>query len=202
MPVIKGGGRRVRGPDDAPIDVEGGSEIDRRAAAIIQDAEDAAAAILAETEEECRALIAEAVELGQREGFSQAEHQRAEVAGLEDRMIKEVDGEVVRTSLNIARALLDAELTSRSDAVVDIVVAALVHVSDAREVFLRVNPENAAVLRKHKRRLVDALSVAPDVVVREDRNVRPGGVLIQTESGVIDATLETQLAEIARVLGA
>jgi flagellar biosynthesis/type III secretory pathway protein FliH len=53
-----------------------------------------------------------------------------------------------------------------------------------------------------KPRLVDALAMVKDVDVREDRKVKPGGVLIQTVSGVIDATLETQLAEIARVLGA
>ena len=64
------------------------------------------------------------------------------------------------------------------------------------------NPADVAVLRDHKTRLIDALGRARDVEVREDRNVKPGGVLVQTESGVIDAQLETQLEEIARVLGA
>ena len=46
------------------------------------------------------------------------------------------------------------------------------------------------------------LTRAKDLEIREDRRVKQGGVLIETESGVIDAQLETQLEEIGRVLGA
>lgn len=173
-----------------------------RAEHIVAEARRGASAIVNEASELAVELVREAATQGQHEGFLQAEHLREQIKALEQRMLKEVESEVVRTALKIAEQLLVGEMERRQDAIVDVAVTALAHVSDAREVWLRVNPRQAPVLRRYKQRLVDSLSMAKGVDVREDKNVAPGGVLIQTESGVIDATLETQLAEIARVLGA
>lgn len=205
--VIKGGGsrrdleREPRDPREAkdPPRDEGSSS---RAKALLAEAQRSAQAIIEQARQQAAENVREAAHLGQQEGFSQAEHMREQISGLEQRMLKEVESEVVRTALKIAEQLLTAELHHREDAMVDLAVTALGHASDAREVFLRVNPKQAEILRQHRHRLVDALSMAKDVDVREDKKVAAGGVLIQTESGVIDATLETQLAEIARVLGA
>lgn len=201
MTVIKGQKGRGRPPAQGRAEATD-PEAEARARAIVEEAEAARQALLEEAREEARALVQEAAEQGQAEGFAQAEHLREQIAGLEQRMVKEVEGEVVRAALRVASELLEAELAERPEAVVDIVCTALQSARDARDVFLRVNPQDAPVLRKHRSRLIDALGRARDVDVREDRKVRPGGVLIQTEAGVIDAQLETQLEEIARVLGA
>lgn len=194
--VIKGSSKGVGGEPEVD------DEVQARASAVLDEAE----RFRQKLAEEARAAVAEMCRessaAGQQEGFSEAEYLREQLAAMEQRMLKEVEGEVVRASLRIASELLEAELSAREDAVVDVVATALVTARDARDVFLRVNPMDAETLRKHKPRLIDALGRARDVDVREDRNVKPGGVLIQTESGVIDAQLETQLEEIARVLGA
>ena len=44
------------------------------------------------------------------------------------------------------------------------------------------------------------LTRAKDLEIREDKRVKPGGVLIETESGVVDAQLETQLEELEHAL--
>jgi type III secretion protein L len=193
--VIKGGGGKRPAETDDP-------EVAARAKAVIDDARRQAEELLEATRAECEEMARQATSAGQQEGFEQATHQREEIAQLEQRMLKEVESEVVRTALRVASELLEAEMAGREDAVVDIVCTALGTAQHARDVFLRVSPTDVAILRDHKTRLVDALGRARDVEVREDRNVRPGGVLVQTESGVIDAQLETQLEEIARVLGA
>lgn len=156
--------------------------------------------------EDARAEVARAVEAataaGGEEGHAQAQHMRDEIAGLEARMLKEVEGEVVRTAVKVAAELLAAELQMREDAVVDIAATALMAARTARDINLRVNPRDAKLLRDAKERLVSNLTRAKDLEIREDRRVKAGGVLIETEAGVIDAQLETQLEEIARVLGA
>lgn len=199
MVTLKGAGAGRAPQREAPL---ADAEAEARARALIEEAEAAADQLLEEAKEQVRALVLENAEAGKHEGFAQAEHLREQIAGLEQRMVKEVEGEVVRTALKVASELIEAELVERNEAVVDIVFTALQSARDARDVYLRVNPQDAEVLRTHKTRLIDALGRARDVDVREDRKVRPGGVLIQTESGVIDAQLETQLAELTRVLGA
>lgn len=173
-----------------------------RAKAIVDEAKAQGERLLKLTKEEVREMIEHASAQGQQEGFQEAEAMRSEIAGLEQRMVNEVEGEIVRAALRVARQVIETELKSREDTIVDVVCAALSTARDARDVFLRVNPRDAKVLRAHKARLIDALGRARDVDLREDRKVSPGGVLIQTEAGVIDAQLDTQLEEITTVLGA
>lgn len=173
---------------------------------------DDADALLAEAErgkqkqlDDARAEVARWIEAAQaeggEEGQNQAQHMRDEIAGLEARMLKEVESEVVRTAVKVAAELLAAELHLREDAIVDVAATALMAARTAKDINLRVNPRDAAALRAAKDRLVSNLTRAKDLEIREDRRVRQGGVLIETEAGVIDAQLETQLEEIGRVLG-
>lgn len=168
--------------------------------ALIADAERNAAALLGEARRDVDALIEAAAEDGAREGTEQALLMREEIAGLQERMLKEVEGEVVRAAMRVARELLTAELAARPDAVVDVAMTALHAAKSARDINLRAAPRDAAVLRTHKTRLVSVLTRAKDLEIREDKRVRPGGVLIETEAGVVDAQLDTQLDELARVL--
>ena len=167
---------------------------------LIEDAERNARALLDDAREQVRQMIEAARAEGEREGQSQAEHMRQEIAGLQERMLKEVEGEVVRAAMRVAGELLVAELTSREDAVVDVACTALQAAKNARDINLRTCPRDAPTLRKHKARLVSVLARAKDLEIREDRRVQPGGVLIETESGVIDAQLETQLEELTNAL--
>lgn len=173
-----------------------------RAHALLAAAEQESAELIQEARDEVQAQIQQAAEMGKHEGFAQAEHMREQIAVLEQRMLQEVEGEVVRAALRISEELLAKEMAQRPTAVVDLVFTALKSARNAKDVYLRVNPRDAKILREHTGRLIDALGRAKEIDVREDRNVAPGGVLIQTESGVIDAQLETQLAEISMVLGA
>ena len=168
--------------------------------ALIEEAERTAAALEQEAHETVERLVLEARELGESEGASQAQHMRQEIVTLQERMLKEVEGEVVRASMRVAREMLLAELGAREDAVVDVTATALSVAKTARDINLRINPRDAAALRKSKHRLVAVLTRAKDLEIREDRRVKAGGVLIETESGVVDAQLDTQLEEIERVL--
>lgn len=168
--------------------------------ALIEEAERDARALLEETEREVAAMITQAAADGEREGAEQAAHMRDEIAGLEARMLKEVEGEVVKAALRVARDLATAELQTREDAVVDVAATALAAAKTARDINLRTSPRDAPILRQHKQRLVAVLTRAKDLEIREDKRVRPGGVLIETEAGVVDAQLDTQLEELEAAL--
>jgi len=169
---------------------------------LVAEAERGRQRMLDDARAEVERQVAEANAEGGDEGQAQAQHMRDEIAGLEARMLKEVEGEVVRTAIRVAQEILVAELAMREDAIIDIAITALSAAKTAKEINLRVHPRDAKILRPAKDRLVSNLTRARDLEIREDRRVKQGGVLIETESGVIDAQLETQLEEIGRVLGA
>ena len=167
---------------------------------ILEEAERKARALLVDVEADVQAMIADARAHGALEGEGQAAMVRQEIASLHERMWHEIQPESLRAALRVARELLARELQSRREAVVDVACTALFSVRTARDINLRVHPQDAEVLRSHKGKLISVLTRAKDLEIREDKRVHAGGVVIETESGVIDAQMETQLAEIERVL--
>jgi type III secretion protein L len=145
---------------------------------------------------EVAAAVTDAEHRGAADGLDKAQHMRDEIERLSARMLSEVTAEVVRAAVVVARELLVKEMQQREDAIVDVVAAALSTVKHARDVNVRIHPRDAAIVRQNQTRLVALLTRARGIEIREDRRVHAGGVLIETEAGVVDAQIETQLDEI------
>lgn len=199
--VIKGKGRKKAAPSAPAEERSAVAPISDQAQAIIDDAHRHHQELIAHANEDVVQMVEAAAAKGEEEGTAQAENMRAEVAQLEQRMLAEIENEVVRTALRVAEEILAKEVKQNDMAVVNIAAQALSTARDAKEVFLRVHPRHSAALRANKARLIDVLRSARDVSVREDKKVKAGGVLIQTEAGVIDAQLDTQLEEMGLLLG-
>jgi type III secretion protein L len=169
---------------------------------LLANAERMRLAMLNQASDEAAAAIDAATAQGASEGQQQAQHMLEEIERLHARLLAEVDAQVIRTAVEVARDLLQQEMAQRDEMFVDVVLTAISTVRGAKDVNLRVHPRDAAMARAHKDRMVSLLTRAKDLEIREDRRVAPGGALLETEAGVVDAQLDTQLEELARVLGA
>lgn len=104
-------------------------------------------------------------------------------------------------ALTIARKIIGRELQFHPEAVINIVKQALSEKARLRrDIFLRVHPEDLQVLRENKPELLEVLSRAKEIGIREDPDVQRFGCIIETDAGTIDAQLDTQLAVFERVL--
>jgi type III secretion protein L len=166
---------------------------------------------MAEAKEIKAAAMAEGEEIKQRareEGYMEGKAAGAEeltemIATSSQRlqMIEaQVEPQLKELALRIAKKILGRELEFHPEAVVDIVKQALSDKArQRREVYLRVNPEDMQYIREHKAELLEVLGRAKEIGLREDPDVSPHGVVIETDAGTIDAQLETQLAVFERV---
>jgi len=68
------------------------------------------------------------------------------------------------------------------------------------QIVVNVNPGQLATLQKDFTELADVLGLGGAVELAGDRRISPGGVVLSSRNGVIDATIETQLANIAHGL--
>lgn len=144
--------------------------------------------------------MAEARTEGLQKGAAQAEQQKAKLSKLKELYASEVSQDLLRNSLEAAQQLVRIELQSSPGALLRFVQEALTTVPEALDVRIRANPKDAAILRQNKEQLINLLQRAKDVDIREDKQVSEG-IILQTESGVIDAQLKTQVEEITRLLG-
>ncbi len=174
-------------------------DADRRVREMLASGEAEARRIVSEAEEARGRVLADAAAAGRREGHARAAAALARAALERDRILEEAEREVVAIALAIARKVLGREVRSGSEAVVDLAAAALAEARARREVVLRVSPADAAAIGAARHRLSAALARAP-LEVREDPSIEPGGAVVDTEAGRIDARVETQLEAIARAI--
>lgn len=145
-------------------------------------------------------LIEEARTEGLQKGGQQAEQLKTKLSKLKDLYASEVSQDLLRNSLEAAQTLVCTELDSTPAALLKFVQEALNTVPEAMDVRIRANPRDAVILRQNKEQLINLLQRAKDIDIREDKQVSEG-IILQTESGVIDAQLKTQVEEITRLLG-
>ena len=154
---------------------------------------------------ECEQLREKARATGYTEGRDTGAAELSEIVASTSQRLSQVETQAVPQlrdlAVSIARKVIGSELEIRPLAVVDIVKQALSEKARARrELFLRVHPDDLTLLREHKPELLEVLSRAKEIGIREDPDVAPHGVIIETDAGIIDAQLDTQLAVFERIL--
>jgi flagellar assembly protein FliH len=111
-----------------------------------------------------------------------------------------VEPAAVELALRIAEQALGAWLVADREVVVEVVRGALRRLVERDRVLILVNPDDLEIVRDHASRLVGELGGIEHCEVQAERRVRPGGAIVRTAEGEVDATLETKLARAREVL--
>jgi flagellar assembly protein FliH len=118
----------------------------------------------------------------------------ASLAEQRARIRKEVESDLVRLSIQIARRILNRELTLDPLSLQALVRAALSQLERGESSHVRVSPAQFATVKL----CVEQLNLASPLEVISDGSLAAGSILFQTSKGVLDASIETQLLEIER----
>jgi len=116
----------------------------------------------------------------------------AELARLRPRLRSEAEEDTVKLALAIARRVLHRELSADPEAVLGLVKAAFQKLSARETHRLRVAPQDAAVIEEHRTRL----HLPADLEVASDASLPRGSAVFETSRGELDASVDTQIAEI------
>jgi flagellar assembly protein FliH len=100
----------------------------------------------------------------------------------------------VALALAVARRILHRELTVAPEALLGLVKAALDKIEAGEVHQVRVSRQDAAMLRQ----FFEQMGLPHRVEVLADANLAPGGVILESSRGLLDASVDTQLAEIER----
>jgi flagellar biosynthesis/type III secretory pathway protein FliH len=112
-------------------------------------------------------------------------HMRQDMLNLSLQLASKIVGQIAVSDIGAARANLEKVLQL---------------CSGGGEIVLKVNPGQLRRLQAHCGELTEALAVQGPVRLLPDESVGPGGVKLISGSGEIDATIETQLANLAKGL--
>ncbi len=176
-------------------------EARERARALLAEAEQTAARIRSAAEGERAEALREAARAGRAEGLAAAGAALLAAAEARQGRLAGLEREIADIALEVARKLVGRAMAERPELVTELARRALEPVRARREVLLRVSPADVPRLRAELPRLAALLDRAPGVSVREDPGIEPGGVVVETEAGRVDARVEAQLSVLERALG-
>jgi flagellar assembly protein FliH len=120
----------------------------------------------------------------------------AELAETRPESIRRAEADTVRLSVEIARRVLHRELSVDGSAMEALIKAALDKLQSLEVYRVRVHPAQEKLLRA----CLDRTGRGPSVAVVGDPSQREGGAVFETSRGALDASVDTQLAEIERGL--
>lgn len=116
------------------------------------------------------------------------------VAGLRPRLRQEVEGQVVELAVAIGRRILHRQLTIDPTAISGLVRSVLDGISLRELVCVRAHPALAPTVQIE----LERIGVPVAVRVEADPSLEAGGLLLETTSGVLDASVQTQIDEVSR----
>jgi flagellar assembly protein FliH len=111
-----------------------------------------------------------------------------------------LEHDAAELAFRISEQILSGALAVEPERVIDVARNALRRVTDRRRVVLVVNPADLEAMGAAVSNLQSELGGIEHCDVQSDRRVQAGGVILRTEAGEIDATLETALAEAREIV--
>ncbi|HSX26710.1 MAG TPA: HrpE/YscL family type III secretion apparatus protein [Chlamydiales bacterium] len=104
----------------------------------------------------------------------------------------DVQKKLLPLSLTAARKIIGEELKLHPSQIVDIVLTALKPVTQHRKIIIYVNKADLPLIEDSKGKIRKMFEHLESLSIQERNDIEPGGCMIETEAGIINAQLENQ----------
>lgn len=135
-------------------------------------------------------------EQAQREGFEEGYKKWMDsVARLEEEISKvrsDMEKMLVPVALKASKKIVGREIEQSPTAIVDIVSSTLKAVSQHKQITIYVNKKDLDALEANRNRIKQLFETLEVLSIRERADIAPGGCIIETEAGIINAQLDNQ----------
>lgn len=111
-------------------------------------------------------------------------------------IIEESESQVVNLVLNIAKKVIKVISENQKNVVMNNVIQSLRKLKSKSDVIIRVNLADLKTVSQHKEEIIKNVERVGNITVAEDTTVDPGGAIVETDFGEIDARIASQLREI------
>lgn len=106
----------------------------------------------------------------------------------------------MRFGLAVAEIIVKREVSIDKELVLQQVREALKRVVGVERIKLRVNPQDEAIVKGNRSVVTEDSDSVRDIVIEIDEAIEPGGCILESDSGNVDARLSTQLKKIEESL--
>ena len=100
------------------------------------------------------------------------------------------------------KKIIGKELETKPETVVSIISESLKELTQNKRVIIHVNPQDLAIVEQHRPELKNLVEYADVLLLSPKASVTPGGCIIETETGIVNAQLDVQLAALEQAFSA
>ncbi|RQW88556.1 MAG: hypothetical protein EHM79_05375 [Geobacter sp.] len=119
---------------------------------------------------------------------------------LKEQVLRASEEDLLKLAVMIARKVIHQEIATDRLILAKVVAAAVSNASDRDELVIRLNPEDHRLVSAHKHLYLNGCGDERFVELRSDDVIPPGGCIVDTIMGEIDARTDSQVDEIFRRL--
>ncbi len=164
--------------------------------------------LISRAREEAQNIKEAAAKEGYQEGLLQAKADIEDVknaitsfAGAKQAVFEYIAPDILEISVEIAQKIIKKELQQDPTIILDNIMEILKGLSkEETKITLRVNPSQVSLLKSEIPNAMSNVGLDAKVLIVPDDAIMEGGCMVITTNGVIDATIETQLAVISEAL--
>ncbi len=191
-------------------------EIEEQAQAIIEEAKAEAGRIVEEARSQSMSMRADAVEEGNRQGYEEGYRQgMAEADGLKqelaerrraleaeyDEMLENLEPRFIETITDVYSHIFGVDLMDNRDILVHLIDSTLRKVESSRTFIVHVSADDYPHVNMQKQTLMEGAVAGRGIIeIIEDIALSKGDCLIETDGGIFDCGVGTQLEELTKKL--
>lgn len=147
---------------------------------------------------ECEQLKEQAQKEGYEEGFKEWAEEIIKLQQQVEQVRAEYSRMLAPVTLKATQKIVGDAVASSPEVAYNIVSNALKPVLQHKRITIYVNKDDLASLEKNREKLKNLFENIEVLSIRESDDVTPGGCVIETEGGIINARLENQWAILER----
>ena len=135
-----------------------------------------------------------------KEIISQMEACVKELSEYKEELSKDVDHIITSLALHVAKNLIYKPVRTDPDVIQNVVKEALKLVEERQRISIKVHPDNWEHLKEFEPEIRKAVHGLKELEIKEDSQIEPGGCVIESDAGILDSRVETQIDELAKTL--
>lgn len=164
--------------------------------------------LISRAKEEAVSIKEAAAKEGYQDGLMQAKEDIQEVKNAitefltaKQEVFDYIAPDILEISVDIAKKIIKKELQQDPNIILENISEILKGLSkEETKITLRVNPAQVSLLKQEIPEVLNNAGLDAKILIVPDETVMEGGCMVTTTNGVIDATIEAQLAVISEAL--
>ena len=119
-----------------------------------------------------------------------------------DKVREELQKLIIPIALKVAKKIVSTELSINPENIVDIVTNTLKAVAQHKKIVLYLNKQDLETIDTNKNKIRAIFESLESLSLRERDDIEPGGCIVETEGGIINARIEDRWRSIESAMEA